>query len=193
MTINGMSAAAWWLGAIAASAVAASTGAVPTAQNPTSTTNVNWAIQRGDSGGTQYSALAQIHAANVHELQPAWVYHTGDATARSNMHVNPIVIDGVMYVTTPSLKTVALDASTGRERWTFDPARYNERNAVIRLRNRGVTYWKGAGGERIFDFVKDRVYALNAESGSSSRRSAGAATSICGKTSASIRRPCRSR
>jgi len=160
-----MMAAALRLGVAAASATTAATGDLPAGQNPTATTNVGWAVQRGDPGGTQYSPLAQIHAANVHRLEPAWVYHTGDATARSNMHVNPVVVDGVMYVTTPSLKTVALDASTGRERWAFDPARYNERNAVIRLRNRGVTHWKGAGGERIFDFVKDRVYALNAESG----------------------------
>jgi glucose dehydrogenase len=165
MTIQRMMAAALRLGVAAASATTAATGDLPAGQNPTATTNVGWAVQRGDPGGTQYSPLAQIHAANVHRLEPAWVYRTGDATARSNMHVNPVVVDGVMYVTTPSLKTVALDGSTGRERWAFDPARYNERNAVIRLRNRGVTYWKGAGGERIFDFVKDRVYALNAESG----------------------------
>jgi quinoprotein glucose dehydrogenase len=65
------------------------------------------------------------------------------------MHVNPIVVDGVMYVTTPSLKAVALDAATGREVWAFDPAKYNNGN-IIRLRNRGVAYWKGAEGERIF-------------------------------------------
>ncbi len=125
----------------------------------------DWPVYRGDPGGTQYSPLAFIHAANVHTLQPAWVYHTGDATARSTMHVNPIVIDGVMYITTPSLKAVALDAATGRELWVFDPARYNEGHAVIRLRNRGVAYWKGPDGERIFDFVRDRVYALDAKTG----------------------------
>ena len=127
--------------------------------------NVDWSVYRGDPGGTQYSPLAQIHAANVHTLERAWEYHTGDATQRSNMHVNPIIVNGVMYVTTPSLKAVALDAGTGRELWVFDPAQYNEGRAVIRLRNRGVTYWKGAEGERIFHFVKDRAYALDAGSG----------------------------
>ena len=127
--------------------------------------NVDWPVYRGDPAGTQYSSLAFIHAANVHTLRPAWVYHTGDATQRSTMHVNPIVVDGVMYITTPSLKAVALDAATGRELWAFDPAPHNEGRAVIRLRNRGVTYWKGTQGERIFDFVKDRVYALDAKSG----------------------------
>jgi quinoprotein glucose dehydrogenase len=137
----------------------------PLAQPSPAVLQRDWPRYRGDAGGTQYSSLAEIHAANVHRLQPAWTYHTGDATARSTMHVNPIVIDGVMYVTTPSLKAVALDAATGRERWVFDPSKYNEGHAVIRLRNRGVTYWKGAEGERIFDFVKDRIYAIDARSG----------------------------
>jgi quinoprotein glucose dehydrogenase len=129
------------------------------------TTNVDWAVYRGDPKGNQYAPLAQIHAANVHRLVPAWEYHTGDASQRSTMHANPIVVNGVMYISTPSLKAVALDASTGREIWSFDPSKYNEGHAVIRLRNRGVAYWKGAGGERIFDFVKDRVYALDAKTG----------------------------
>ncbi len=130
----------------------------------TSGTTVDWGVYRGDPKGNQYSPLAEIHAANVHTLQPAWEYRTGDANQRSTMHVNPIVVNGVMYVTTPSLKAVALNAATGRELWVFDPAKYNDGN-VVRLRNRGVTYWKGAEGERIFHFVRDRVYALDATSG----------------------------
>jgi quinoprotein glucose dehydrogenase len=124
----------------------------------------DWPVYRGDPKGNQYSPLAQIHAANVHTLQPAWEYHTGDANERSTMHVNPIVVNGVMYVTTPSLKAVALNAATGREVWVFDPAKHNN-GTVVRLRNRGVAYWKGAEGERIFHFVRDRVYAVDAKSG----------------------------
>ncbi|CAN5806318.1 hypothetical protein BH24ACI4_BH24ACI4_04700 [soil metagenome] len=127
--------------------------------------NLDWGVYRGDQKGSQYAPLAQIHAANVHRLQPVWEYRTGDATERSTMHVNPVVVNGRMYVTTPSMKAVALDAATGREIWAFDPSRYNERNAVIRLRNRGVVYWKNAAGDRIFHFVKDRVYALEADTG----------------------------
>ena len=133
------------------------------AQQPAGS-NVDWPVYRGDPKGNQYAAMAQIHAANVHRLQPAWEYHTGDANQRSTMHANPIVVNGVMYVTTPALKAVALDAATGREMWVFDPAKYNN-GEVVRLRNRGVTYWKGAAGERIFHFVRDRVYALDAKSG----------------------------
>jgi quinoprotein glucose dehydrogenase len=126
--------------------------------------HLDWPVYRGDPKGNQYSPLAQIHAANVHTLQRAWEYRTGDANERSTMHVNPIVVNGVMYVTTPSLKAIALNAATGREIWAFDPAKYNNGN-VVRLRNRGVAYWKGAEGERIFHFVRDRVYAVDAKSG----------------------------
>ena len=74
---------------------------------------VDWPVYRGDPKGNQYSALAQIHAGNVHRLERAWEYKTGDANQRSTMHVNPIVVNGVMYVTTASLKAVALNAATG--------------------------------------------------------------------------------
>ena len=126
--------------------------------------NQDWPVYRGDPKGNQYSPLAQIHAANVFRLERAWEYKTGDANARSTMHANPIVVDGVMYVTTPSLKAVALNAATGKEIWVFDPAKYNNGN-VVRLRNRGVTYWKGSAGDRIFHFVRDRAYAVDAKTG----------------------------
>jgi quinoprotein glucose dehydrogenase len=132
---------------------------------PNPTANRDWPVYRGDPKGTQYAPLAQIHAANVHTLVPAWEYHTGDSSERSTMHVNPIVVNGIMYITTPSLEAVALDAATGREIWSFDPSKYNPRGGVIRLRNRGVTYWKGDSGDRIFHFVKDRAYALDARTG----------------------------
>ena len=127
-------------------------------------TQMDWPVYRGDPKGNQYSPLAQIHAANVHTLQRAWEYRTGDANQRSTMHANPVVVNGVMYVTTPSLRAVALNAATGREIWAFDPAKHNNGN-VVRLRNRGVAYWKGVEGERIFHFVRDRAYALDAKSG----------------------------
>jgi quinoprotein glucose dehydrogenase len=126
--------------------------------------DLDWPVYRGDPKGNQYAPLAEIHAANVHRLERAWEYKTGDANERSTMHANPIVVDGVMYVTTPSLKAVALNAATGKEIWVFDPAKHNNGN-VVRLRNRGVTYWKNPGGDRVFHFVRDRAYALDAKSG----------------------------
>src|ERR1700676_467393 len=71
---------------------------------------VDWPVYGGDPKANQYAALAQINATNVHKLRRAWEYHTGDASDRSTMYTNPIVVNGVMYISTPGLKAVALDA-----------------------------------------------------------------------------------
>ena len=102
---------------------AATAVVVPGQAPPGSGADRDWPVYRGDPKANQYVPLAQIHAANVHRLAPTWEYRAGDATQRSTMHVNPIVVNGRMYITTPSLKAVALDAATGREIWSFDPSK----------------------------------------------------------------------
>ena len=124
-----------------------------------------WPIYRGDSAANQYSRLAQIHAGNVHHLEKVWEYNTGDATARSSMQVNSIMVGGALYFSTFSLNAVALDAATGKEKWFFRSAEYNEGNRDLKGRTRGVVYWEDGADKRIFHFVKNRVYALNAETG----------------------------
>ena len=134
-------------------AAAALLVAIAAAQEPQAPSGgsmaMDWPVYRGDPKGNQYSPLAQIHAGNVHRLERAWELKTGDANQRSTMHANPIVVDGVMYVTTPSLRVVAINAATGKEAWTFDPAKYNNGN-VVRLRNRGVVYRKDPGGDSLY-------------------------------------------
>ena len=127
----------------------------------------DWSIYRGDQKGNQYSELGQIHAANVHKIELAWQYRTGDASENSSMQVNPIIVDGLLYISTSTLKAVALDAATGKEVWTFESSKHNEGKAEFRGRTRGVTYWGSSDGsdERIFLFVKNRVYALHAKTG----------------------------
>lgn len=127
----------------------------------------DWAIYRGDKKGNQYAELAQIHAANVHRLQLAWQYRTGDANERSSMQVNPIMVNGLLYFSTSTLRAVALDAATGEEVWVFKSSQHNANQQLFRGRSRGVTYWESEDGKdrRIFHFVKDRVYALEASTG----------------------------
>src|SRR6185436_11959232 len=60
--------------------------------------NMDWPVYRGDQKGNQFVPLALINATNVHKLKPAWEYHTGDATERSTMYANPLIVNGVMYV-----------------------------------------------------------------------------------------------
>ena len=126
---------------------------------------VEWGIYRGDKKGNQFAELAQINAANVHRLEPVWEYHTGDAAERTSMYSNPIIVDGRLYVCTPSLGAACINATTGKEIWFFDSSQHNEDQQVMRGRNRGVVYWEGPQGKRIFVFVKHRVYAVGGITG----------------------------
>lgn len=126
---------------------------------------VDWGIYKGDKKGNQFAELAQINATNVHRLKPVWEYHMGDAGERTSTYANPIMVDGRVYVSTPSLNAACIDAKTGQEIWFFDSSQHNAGQQVLRGRNRGVVYWEGAEGQRIFVFVKDRVYAVDAVTG----------------------------
>src|SRR6266566_7072396 len=79
--------------------------------------NVDWPNVGNDKGGMRYAAINQINRDIVAKLQVAWTYHTKDAAEGTTIECTPIVIDGVMYVTTVRTRVVALDAATGREIW----------------------------------------------------------------------------
>jgi glucose dehydrogenase len=78
-----------------------------------------WQSYNGDYGGAHYSELDQINKSNVKRLQLAWTWKTGDVG--STIECNPIIVDGVMFVTTGQLHAAALDAATGKLLWRFDP------------------------------------------------------------------------
>src|SRR5262245_19723104 len=69
-----------------------------------------WRVYGGGPENLHYSALNQINRDNVRQLEVAWTYDTGDAFEGSEMQCNPIVVDGLLYVTTPKLRVLALDA-----------------------------------------------------------------------------------
>ena len=75
----------------------------------------------------RYSELGQINRETVKRLKPAWTFHTGELEGRKGKTIEctPIVIDGVMYVTTGYLRVVALDAATGKPIWQFDPLKHH--------------------------------------------------------------------
>ena len=125
---------------------------------------IDWAIYRGDKKSNQYGEMAQINAANVHKLRPVWEYHTGDPNGPS-MYSNPIIVNGLLYFTTPRLDAVALNAVTGEEVWKFVSSEHDPEKKIFRGRSRGVTYWEGEEGKRIFHFVNNKVYALDAATG----------------------------
>ena len=75
------------------------------------TAQQDWKVYGGNSAGTRYSSLKQINRSNAAKLQVAWTYDTGDAFSGSEMQCNPIMVDGVLFATTPKLK-VSLRPST---------------------------------------------------------------------------------
>ena len=119
----------------------------------------NWPVYLGDKAASHYSELNQITAANVTQLEVAWTWHAGDARGSSTqIQCNPLIIDGVLYATTPQLRLVALDAATGRELWRFEPA---EANGV----NRGLAFWTDGHERRILFGVSHWLNAVDARTG----------------------------
>jgi quinoprotein glucose dehydrogenase len=117
----------------------------------------------GGPENIHYSTLAQIDRDNVDQLEVAWTYDTGDAFPNSEMQCNPVIIDGVLYATTPKLRVIALDAENGRLIWSFDP---NEgKRALGKMRNRGVTYWEDGDDKRIYFGYRQWLYSLDAKTG----------------------------
>jgi quinoprotein glucose dehydrogenase len=122
-----------------------------------------WRAYGGGPENTHFSALRQISRENVKQLAVAWTYETGDAYDGSEMQCNPVVVNGTLYATSPKLRVFALDAATGKEKWSFDP---NEgRRPLGRPRNRGVTYWEAGGEARVFFGFRSWLYALDAKTG----------------------------
>ncbi|HEY3129476.1 MAG TPA: pyrroloquinoline quinone-dependent dehydrogenase [Acidobacteriota bacterium] len=117
----------------------------------------------------RYSPLDQINRSNVKDLRVAWIYRSGDPVSenKTTIECTPIIVQGVMYVTTPFCKVAALDPATGREIWKYDPYRAVRRpsNAV----NRGVAYWSDgrAGGARrvLMGTSEGRLISLDARTG----------------------------
>ncbi len=103
----------------------------------------DWPTYNGRLDGNRHSSLDQISPANVADLQPAWSF---PVEAPRNLEMTPLVVDGVMYVTTVN-KIHALDAARGREIWTFE-----------RPQTPGVIGDAGTGANRGVAVMGDKVF-----------------------------------
>ena len=130
-----------------------------------------WEMAHGNSLGNKYSSLTNIDTTNVQQLEVAWEYHTNDADtgAHSQIQCNPIVVNGIMYGTSPQLKVFAINAATGQEKWVFSPfdsITDDRRSHFSMNNNRGVTYYTdGKDDQRIFYTAGPYLHALNANTG----------------------------
>src|SRR5437763_15644266 len=87
---------------------------------------VEWPFVGGDQENTKFSPLTDVNRDNVQRLQIAWQWQHGESrredygTVPGNFETTPLMIDGVLYVTTPYNNVAALDAQSGKELWRFD-------------------------------------------------------------------------
>ncbi len=140
--------------------------------------NAGWPVYGGNAGGTRYSTLKQITAQNVGRLKQAWVYHTGAFRSgnalmnKAAFEATPILVDGLLYLSTPFNAVIALDPATGTEKWTYDP-QVNRSHDYSEVSSRGVAAWtdtKAGAREpcrlRIFEGTIDaRLIALDGKTG----------------------------
>jgi len=122
----------------------------------------NWLTYGRTYDEQRFSPLKQINPGNVDQLKLAWHYDL-DAAHRVQ-ESTPVVVDGVMYVTTAWSKVFALEASTGKQIWAFDPAVPGSSGikGCCDVANRGVAFWKGKVYVGTFD---GRLIAIEAGTG----------------------------
>jgi quinoprotein glucose dehydrogenase len=132
-----------------------------------------WPAYAGGKEGNRYSSNDQINKENVPQLKVAWTFSSQDKDPdnRTQNQCNPIVVDGILYGTSPRSKLLALNAATGEQQWIFDPANFDatagkDPSAFFKV-NRGVVYWENENksDQRIFYSVGSRTYAINAKDG----------------------------
>lgn len=139
--------------------------------NEDKTDYTGWQKASGNANGNKYSSLTQIDTGNVANLQVAWEFHTDDmdTAAHSQIQCNPIIVNGVMYCTSPMLKVFALDAATGKQKWVYSPydTITEDKGGHFNLNNnRGVTYWTdGKEDNRIFYAAGPYLICLDANTG----------------------------
>lgn len=130
--------------------------------------NHNWSHYLGDQQSSQYSTLQDINRENIEELKLAWQYDGGEAHPdnRSQIQCNPLVIEGIVYATTATLKVVALDGRTGKKIWTFDP--YNDEFSNFGMGvNRGLMWFGNENGNEniLFYGAGKNLMAINPKDG----------------------------
>jgi quinoprotein glucose dehydrogenase len=171
------------IAAFVLAAVSAHTRTTAQSKAAPATASNEWPTYGHDPGGQRFSPLTQITPENADHLQVAWVYHMRpaptEATAPASdaggqgrgggrggggfasSETTPIVVEGVMYLTTPYGRVVALDSTTGKELWNFKVPAGN-------ASTRGVEYWSGDAQtppQIVFGTGGGRLFSLNAKTG----------------------------
>ena len=136
----------------------------------------DWKYYGRTADGQRFSPLTQITPQNVSQLKQAWRFDSGDvkregedkAGREFNLEVTPVKVGNVLYICTPHRQVIALNATSGKPLWKFDPQ--NETAANEYLACRGVAWSEDVSDsmcpQKIITTTADaRLVALNAETG----------------------------
>lgn len=161
-------------GALLAAALSLSAATAP-AQGPSRL--VEWPVYGGDAGGMRYSPLTDVNRDNVAGLRRAWTWETGEepiaasgttrAARPGTFQATPLMVNDTLYLVTPYNRVVALDASTGRQLWRFDPGTHlsGQPSNGTGFVHRGVALWTSGRERRVFLNTRWRLIALDATTG----------------------------
>jgi len=119
----------------------------------------NFLQTNGNYDQTRYYPNRQINRSNVGNLRPAWIFQTD---MMESMETTPIVVNGVMYVTTSFDHVYALDARTGEEKWEFKPQLGPITTYCCGPNNRGVAVYDNMVYVATLDA---KLYGLDAKTG----------------------------
>ncbi|HWW51899.1 MAG TPA: PQQ-binding-like beta-propeller repeat protein, partial [Verrucomicrobiae bacterium] len=137
-------------------------------------TAAEWLSYSGDKASSKYSPLAQIGGANFNRLSVAWTWRSVEEdVAKANdlktwaWESTPLMVGGVLYVSTSLSQVAALDAATGKTLWVCDPETWKNgtpsNNGFV---HRGVAYWADGKDRRILFGTGDGyLICLNAQTG----------------------------
>ena len=115
--------------------------------------------QGNDKAGMKYADLAQINAQNFSQLKVAWTWESPDAKITLKdpklktwvWESTPVMVDGVLYISTSMSQVAAIDASNGKTIWTYDPETWKNglpsNNGFV---HRGITYWADGSDKRSY-------------------------------------------
>ena len=147
----------------ASNAMTATAAIAPVSQQQLSNAakdGVNFLQTNANYDQTRFYPNAQINRGNVSHLHPAWIFST---EVKELMETSPIIVNGVMYVTTSYSHVYALDAKTGAEIWHFKPKLGPVTTFCCGPNNRGVAVYK----DRVYVGTLDaKLVALDAKTGS---------------------------
>jgi quinoprotein glucose dehydrogenase len=151
---------------------------IPLAVHAADVSNSEWPTYGNDPGGSRYAPLTQVTRDNVAKLTQVWSYQTGDLGAgfpsakRMAFEATPILVDGVLYVSTPYGHVHAINATTGERLWQFDAHLPNDRSYAENT-SRGVSAWRDPDAAAsapcalriLFGTLDARLIALDAKTG----------------------------